>query len=463
MFIKIGVKNFRSISAGQEISFIADPAIDEADAEFEATSRNTFDAPGYPGVKLLKAIAIFGANGSGKTNMLTAGDLLRTLSRNTESDLSELAGFYYPFKLAPDTRDMPTAVVLQFIVENQAFEYEFRYNRTTILYEALNELMFDEVEYEFRKNEGRNVFTLNVDTELNSCLELGPAYLSKEEVSTAALRDKEVYDAFLLEGDITFALPIMGRYKKGLFKEIVEEIRSRVLATTSDDEKGIITDLQVSENDEPLVDPVHVLKQFDIHVERIVLDKEFEEVREGLSMELEKGAAPSQNRWKGVRKAFVRKIPGRNEEVIFDFEKEESVGTQRLYNMYGLIHFALNNYQLVLVDELDAHLHPLLSRKLVQRFLDSNTNQRNTQLVYTANDATHFDIRFLRRDQIYLCTKDPEKRNTEVFPLSSFDVEELRTDLPRMDLFAKDYYLDGFFYGVPELYPKKPAPDVSVD
>jgi AAA15 family ATPase/GTPase len=102
----------------------------------------------------------------------------------------------------------------------------------------------------------------------------------------------------------------------------------------------------------------------------------------------------------------------------------------------------------LLVDELDASLHPLLAKRLVDTFNDPAQNQHNAQLVFTTHDTTLLGSLLgsepLRRDQVWLTEKD-DRGATELYPLTNFK--------PRKDENLERGYLQGRYGAIPFLEP----------
>ena len=116
------------------------------------------------------------------------------------------------------------------------------------------------------------------------------------------------------------------------------------------------------------------------------------------------------------------------EAVAFDFVKDESNGTQRFFALAALFLNALETGAFLAVDELDASMHPLLSRKLLELFQSVHANPNGAQLLFTTHDPSLLDQVLFRRDQIWLAEKrdggsmffsladvEPPPRNTEAF------------------------------------------------
>lgn len=128
--------------------------------------------------------------------------------------------------------------------------------------------------------------------------------------------------------------------------------------------------------------------------------------------------------------------------------REESQGTQTLFRMAPFLLYALQNGSLLLIDELEASLHPLLALQVVRQFNDPRANPRNAQLLFTTHDTnllgTELGEPALRRDQIWLTEKD-EEGATCVYPLTDYK--------PRKAENLERGYLQGRYGAIPFLGP----------
>ena len=128
------------------------------------------------------------------------------------------------------------------------------------------------------------------------------------------------------------------------------------------------------------------------------------------------------------------------EPTAFDFDDAESEGTKRLFYLLGPILDTLRNGHVLVIDELDARIHPLITASIVQLFNSSTTNPKNAQLIFTTHNTSILDNRIFRRDQIWF-TEMHRFGNTDLFSLAEYRV---RNDAS----FEKDY-LGGKYGAVP--------------
>jgi hypothetical protein len=129
--------------------------------------------------------------------------------------------------------------------------------------------------------------------------------------------------------------------------------------------------------------------------------------------------------------------------VSAEFELEdESQGTQKLYALAAPLFDILSTGKVLVVDELDRSLHPLLVRQIISVFSDPKQNCNGAQLVFTTHDTSQLDYTLLRRDQIFFVEKGIDDAS-EIVPLLDFS--------PRKGQPLEKGYLEGRYGGIPIL------------
>lgn len=126
--------------------------------------------------------------------------------------------------------------------------------------------------------------------------------------------------------------------------------------------------------------------------------------------------------------------------VSFAFNRNESEGTIKYFSLAYPIIDALDNGKRIIIDELDSRLHPLLVKRIVALFNDANTNPKGAQLLFTAHDTFLLSAGLFRRDQVWFTQKNSFGA-TELFSLAEYKV---RSGSP----FEKDY-LQGKYGATP--------------
>ena len=120
---------------------------------------------------------------------------------------------------------------------------------------------------------------------------------------------------------------------------------------------------------------------------------------------------------------------------------QESSGTQRFFSRIGGWLQALEDGALLVVDEIEDSLHPLLTKRLIEMVQDNTINTEGAQLLFTTHDAMLLDLTFFRRDQIWFAEKDERSCATELYSLASFS--------PRKGENIRKGYLQGRFGAIP--------------
>ena len=103
---------------------------------------------------------------------------------------------------------------------------------------------------------------------------------------------------------------------------------------------------------------------------------------------------------------------------------EESDGTNSYFKLIGIVKEVLDEGTPLVVDELDAHLHPLLTKHLVSLFNSVEFNPNGAQLIFTSYNTNLLDLDVLRRDQIWFAEKDELTAATDLFSLQAFSIRK---------------------------------------
>ena len=117
----------------------------------------------------------------------------------------------------------------------------------------------------------------------------------------------------------------------------------------------------------------------------------------------------------------IHKMNDSDQEVEFDID-DESDGTQRLFEIAGYWLYVLEYGEVILIDELDRSLHPVLSKALIKMFNNPEINKNNAQLIFTTHDTTLLDGEIFRPDQIWFTEKDNSM--TKLYSLFDFRPRE---------------------------------------
>lgn len=378
--------------------------------------------------RLVPCKAFFGANASGKTNLLKAFGALKQLLRNGES----LSDLYEPNLLNP--RFSETTFTAGFVIEGERFEYQIIHNAVQIRKESL------------LKN-GKPIFGIE---SLKG--EFSPQILS------ASYSEEKLSDILRVEcsdGERRQTKPFLHRI--GLaYPGLHADLRNAFAYFTSS--------LILIKNDQQILLPVSVeilatilngnekaaLAEITDVVRRLDIDiAAIDIIHRKLTSDEDPPIGITKFDQKTGAKHAVH-ITSTHEDIsgnpaLLDFIKHESDGTQRLAGLVGLILYTLKTGGVLLVDELERSLHPLLMREILMLFKKRRHNPKGAQLIITTHNTDILDDSLLRISEIALVRKTVAN-GTIVRRL--VDAKKDGEDIRNVTNFRKQY-LAGFYSGVP--------------
>lgn len=413
MLIEFEVGNYLSFNAPVRLSMLAATPIKEF------LQANTFQAERY---RLLRSTAVYGANASGKSNLVAAMTFVRWFVLNSSKEMQvEEEIRVTPFKLDEATENGPSHFEICFLQNGVRYRYGFEAGRNVVSKEWLfravrrqEDTLFlregDAIDVSDTFQEGKgleektrnNALFLSVVAQFNG--EMAGSILKwfNGLRTLHGLRDQqyERYTTQMLQNETLrpFLLDFIRRADVGIEDMIVQE--------TAIDEESLKT---LSEDVQRLA---RKQKQFRVST----VHKKF---RDGIA--------------KGV--------------VNLDFSTE-SEGTKKFFRIIGPILDCLMNGYVVAVDELDAKLHPLLTRAIVHLFNSSSTNPRNAQLIFATHDTNLLEYGNLRRDQVWF-TEKTEQAATALYSLAEFRLPE--GTKVRNDAALEKNYIQGRYGAIPFL------------
>jgi AAA15 family ATPase/GTPase len=421
MIVEFSVKNFRSIKELQTISFVA-TKLDSNKDKYPDVDNNNIVEEGD--MRLLKTIGIYGANASGKSNVIRALEYFIQAIKNEPSSESNLRSLCDPFLYQDNASESESFFQLTLITNNKKYRYGFTVKRNL----------------DVKENDSKEIITSEW------------LYGQKEKnmVEFFIRKEMEVNKDNLPNEDLIPTLP----YKHSLFlthaaafdgagtcKLIRNYLQSRTISNYSNGldqfRKNTIWYLQVNNeiNKENLL---KLLSSFNLKYDNLYLDIEKNENSEPIFVD----DLPHD-------KIFLfKKIKGTPHLTynVLNLKDNESAGTRKLFDLAGLLIRIFNEVPvsiLIILDELDSEFHPALLIKLIELFNDPEINKSKSQLLFTSHDTNLLDPAIMRRDQFYFTEKD-ENDATRLYSLA--DLKGIRNDAD----FAKQY-LAGFYGAIPHL------------
>lgn len=396
MLCQFTVKNYKSIR--DEVTFDMQAA---AISEHEDKIIKDKDGEQY-----LPVSAIYGPNGGGKSNVLEAmhtlaAKVLRPLYATTDNDervFLQKKLIIEPFAFSEETKNEPTEFEIFFRTETAEYRYILHVKRDVVVYESLDRVKLDTGRRSalFERDEEivlKGVFAkLKISDDLSATLPLlsylGITYKKNEVV-------KDVLEWFEYEIDfLNYGNPI-------------EELRMAV--SNSDDVKQLMLDM-IQEMDLDIVD-FRVVEdendRIDVYTKHMV---------DGYETEL---------------------------NLL-----EESSGTKKLFGLMPFIAASLLTGTVLVIDELDAKIHPVLLRHIIMMFNDMSINKKKAQLIFTSHDLSTMNSEVFRRDEIWFVAKG-NAQNSKLYSLVEFKND--KGESVRKDAKFDKQYLEGKYGADPYL------------
>jgi hypothetical protein len=433
MLIEFKVANYRSIRAEQTLSMVASNYSDELPQNLISCDH----VPGLKGTKLVKAVALYGANASGKSNIVAALRFFAEFVRDSATKLQPGAPTgAQPFKLDPACLTEPSKFEITAVINGIRTLYgiEMTRERVTSEYLVAYPKGRPQVWFERDWDEGKGKYVWSKssehfkhDTALHKKTRENAAFVSV----AAQFEDRKargIWDWFQNAFQFVHALESRRKAAESLGRD---QLRTCLIEALSVADLGITDALR--EKSKADLDPKENAKvqKFREHFNRAM--KELLGDANSFMKEMEREEALPTLRL--VHRSKGGAIP-------MDFDFEESTGTRRFLALLCDSFQDLNHDRVMIVDELEESLHPLLVRNFVARFAEDREQAKTaiSQLLFTTHNPLLLDQTLLRRDQIWFTEKDQEGA-TRLYPLTDFK--------PRKDESLVKGYLAGRYGGIP--------------
>ena len=420
MLIQFRVANFRSFNDPVTFSMVA-ANISAQDKHVDQNNVYQVDKD----LNLLKTTAIYGANASGKSNLIAALRFMKefVLNSSKESQAAEAIPVE-PFRLSTTTMGKPALFEVVFLVDGTKYRYGFEVNLQQVVSEWLFHVptireakLFERAGDQFSImpafKEGKGLGSKTRDNAL---------FLSVSSQFNGKIAQKVLQwfkDLGIINGLNDLGLR---QYTASVFEQ--EEFKGDIIEFVKNLDVGI-DDIQVRESPFNFSIPTEVPEELN-----------------GLFSELKKISERQEMQSQTVLTTH-RKFDRSGNYVsaeMFDIDKEESEGTRKIFALAGPIIETLKNGDVLIIDEFDARLHPLITRAVINLFNSKDTNQTGAQLVFVTHDTNLLDKKIFRRDQVWFTEKD-KLGATHLYSLAEYK--------ERNDASFEDNYVRGKYGAIP--------------
>jgi AAA15 family ATPase/GTPase len=388
------------------------------------------------GLKLLPIAAIYGANASGKSNLVKALSFAQKFI--TDPPKANAVIPINPFRLSKETPGLLTGFRFEILIGETIYEYRFSVTDDRVVQEELKQINKASEETLFRRLEGK-LDPIDQFPE-NSALRF----------AFEGTQDNQLYLTNSVSQKLEEFRPLYDWFAKNLFV-ILPTSRYGQLHEITDDNHPQFGRMTARLHD--LDSGIAAFRQVDISPERTLpkgmIDSIAASLKEGQTLSLGplSGEGAFLRRKEGnviVRRLVSVHRSESGEEILFTFS-EESDGTRRLLDLLPAFLFLEEELgpSTLVIDELDRSLHPNLTRNLIEHYLAQRTDSSRSQLIFTTHDTQLMTQDIFRRDEIWITERD-QFGASKLVAFSEFkDV--------RKDKDIRKSYLQGRMGGVPRI------------
>lgn len=436
MLIQFDVGNYKSFKDVVTFSMVA-AQIKAKDKRLD--ENNVFKVDDE--LSLLKSTAIYGANASGKSNFISAVHFMKQFVLGSSKDTqADEAIPVEPFRLNTDTACQPSFFEMVFIIDSRRYRYGFEVTPEKVVAEWLYHVPTIREAKLFERRDG------------------------KIEVPVAFKEGKDLIDK---TRDNALFLSVAAQFNGAISKKILQWFKHLGIISGLADMGLRAYTVETFGNNKYRDEILRLMKKMDVGVEDIQLRKS------PLTLPLvDKVPGELADKVPDEFKGLIKNLIGLNEELkkispdseqtdiltthrkfnadgqfagveLFDIDDNESEGTKKIFAMAGPLVDTLKNGKVLLVDELDARLHPLATRAIINLFNSKETNPQNAQLIFATHDTNLLSKDIFRRDQIWFAEKDKFSA-THLYSLVEYKVRKVRNDAS----FESDY-IQGRYGAIP--------------
>ena len=413
---------------------------DETVLSMEAMGLGTYKSCLIPfrNKRLLPAAAIYGKNGGGKSNVIRAFWLAVQFIRNAQRTQHENAPIpVQPFLLNDTSRDEPTSFEFIYTIADVKYVYGFSATRKEIFKEYLYYAPKGQLSMVFERD--HQSFTFRDNSEKK-----------RRQLISEAVGPNQLYFAIACTMNESACQKSMSWFRENIFfsrdytdipSQLIEysekpDMLAAIKKYAENADVGI-QDMNFEFRNEEIKD---VSNTGDIPSGIVAALTQFAKALSDISntseIKLQRSEVNATSYHKGLKSD--------GSEALFELQlADESDGTRKLMALAPAIERALECGGLLLVDELEKEMHPLMVEMIVSKFQSQSSNPNHAQIIFTTHDTELLNMNLLRKDQLYFADKSKKDGASELYSIS-----ELQT--PTNENIRKGYLL-GKYGGTPDI------------
>lgn len=394
MLIQFSVENYLSIKDKVVLSLLASK--DKEHLDFLINHDNK---------KCLKSAVIYGANASGKSNVLNAFWFMVNYVLTSHNQQLHMPIGRTAFKFDDFTAAKPSSFEVIFTVDAIRYAYGFSVTDT---------LVVDEYLYYYPNGRQAIIFERKNTKEYKFTVDVEEQNMLKERTSA-----NKLYLSVASNWSYSKVIPVLEWFASCqiLTKRSIADAYGLNASNLRDEEyRSVIAGM---------------LQVADFGIKALEI-RDFQ----GLG-----SLMPDKQSYNNIETVHTV-VDENGKEKFYNLNMtEESDGTNNYFKVIGIVRKALDKGTLLVADEIDAHLHPLLTKHLISLFNSAEFNPHGSQLVFTSHNTNLLDLDIMRRDQIWFTEKNENTAATDLFSLDDFSV--------RKDTKIERGYLIGRYGAIP--------------
>lgn len=413
MLIEFSVGNYRSFKDRVTFSMVAANLVSK---EKSIDINNTFEIDEE--LKLLKSAAIYGANASGKSNLARALSFMKWFMVNSSKETQSTDEINVePFRLSTETEGKPSYFELAFLMDGRKYRYGFEVTQERVISEWL---------FYVPNIRETSLFERQLDS-----------IKSSKVYNADGVQQRTRSNALFLSVSAQFNVEIAERILEWLTDKL------NIISGLHD---GSYLNYTVKCFMDDKADIVQLIKKLDLGISDIQVEQE------DFTTDLLPDEMPDE-----LKKLIVKAGGGKATSIgishrkfdadgnyksieEFDLESHESEGTKKVFVLAGPLVTALKEGEILIIDEFDARLHPLISLAIVKLFNSKEANPNNAQLIFMTHDTNLLSNKIFRRDQIWFTEKNRYSA-TDLYSLAEYKI--------RNDASFESDYIKGRYGAIP--------------
>jgi uncharacterized protein len=381
MLIGFSVGNYKSFKDTVTFTMVAAP-INGEDTKLD--ENNIFQINDE--LSLLKSAAIYGANASGKSNIVAAINFMKFFALNSskEGQISEPIDVE-SFRLSTQTEKEPSFFEIVFSLEGKIYRYGFEVDTNQVISEWL---------FYRQKTKEFNLFERESDS-----FKLANTSFKEGKGVTDKTRNNALF------------LSVVAQFNGKTAKKILTWFRGLNIISGLNDLGYRDYTIRSFENNHHKDGILQLVKRLDLGIDDIQIEKipiTESLLPKNLSEELRNLILRSHEaEIKAIKTVHLKYNAEEqlNSIELFDVEDNESEGTKKLFYLAGPLIETLKTGEILVIDELDSRFHPLITCAIISLFNSQETNPNNAQLIFTTHDTNLLSNQLFRKDQIWFTEK----------------------------------------------------------